>query len=139
LLPGHDSVTSAISFGLYILSRNPKAQQKIFEEVTGIVGDDVNVYPTYNQLQEMKYVECCIKEVLRLFPPVPMYGRCLEESMDLDGKVIPAGSNFNLMIYVLNKDPKYFPDPEAFKPERFSETNERNDNPYLYVPFSAGN
>jgi cytochrome P450 len=135
---GHDTVTSATSFSLYLLSQNPEAQQKVFEEVTRIVGDDLNVHPTQNQLQEMKFVECCIKETLRLFPPVPMYGRNLDEDLDLDGKIIPAGSNFNIMIYALNKNPKYFKDPESFIPERFNEENERNENPFVYVPFSAG-
>lgn len=138
MFEGHDTVTSAASFALYILSHNPKAQQKIHDEATKIVGSDLSVYPTYNQLQEMKYIEWCIKETLRLFPPVPMYGRNLDEEIDLDGKIIPAGSNFTLLIYNLNRDPKYFKDPEAFIPERFDDSRERNENPFVYVPFSAG-
>jgi cytochrome P450 len=58
--------------------------------------------------------------------------------MDLDGVIIPAGVNINLMIYNLNMDRKYFHNPEDFIPERFSESNARNENPFLYVPFSAG-
>lgn len=138
MFEGHDTVTSAITFGLYLLSQNPEAQQKVFEEVRGIVGEDLNVYPTYNQLQEMKYIECCIKETLRIYPPVPMYGRNLDEDIDLDGKIVPKGSNFNIMIYNINMDSKYFKNPEAFVPERFNESNERNENPFVYVPFSAG-
>lgn len=72
MFEGHDTVTSAVCFGLYMLAQNPAAQQKVYEEVMGIVGDDLNIYPTFNQLHEMKYVELCIKETLRLFPPVPM-------------------------------------------------------------------
>lgn len=138
MFEGHDTVTSALTFGLYLLSQNQEAQQQVFEEVTKIVGDDLTAYPTLNQLQEMKYLECCIKEVLRLYPPVPMFGRTLDEDLEVDGKVIPAGSNFNLMVFALNRDPKYFKDPETFNPERFNEENERSENHYVYVPFSAG-
>lgn len=138
MFEGHDTVTSAVTFGLYLLSQNPEAQQKVFEEVTGIVGDDLSIYPTYNQLQEMKFVECCIKETLRIYPPVPMFGRNLDEDLDLNGKIVPKGSNINIMIYNLHMDPNYFKDPEMFKPERFDDTNERNENPFVYVPFSAG-
>ena len=138
MFEGHDTVTSAISFCLYLLSQNPQAQQKVHEEVTRIVGSDLNVDPTYNQLQEMKYVEHCVKETLRLYPSVPMYGRNLDEDLDFDGKIIPAGSNVNIMIFNINMDPKYFRHPEAFIPERFEEINERNENPFVYVPFSAG-
>lgn len=138
MFEGHDTVTSALTFGLYALSQDREAQQKVYEEIVGIVGDDLNVYPTYNQLQEMKYLDCCIKEVLRKWPPVPFYGRNLDEDLDLDGKIVPKGSNFNMMIYNLNMDPKHFKDPEVFRPERFLEGNERHENNFVYVPFSAG-
>jgi cytochrome P450 family 4 len=138
MFEGHDTVTSTISFSLYLLSQHPKAQQKAFEEVSRIVGNNLNDDPTYNQLLEMKYLEYCIKETLRLYPAVPMYGRNLDEDIDLDGKILPAGSNFNIMIYALNKDPAYFKDPEAFIPERFDDSNEKNENPFVFVPFSAG-
>lgn len=138
MFEGHDTVTSAITFCLYSISQNPEVQRKVYEEITRIVGEDLSVHPTFNQLQEMKYVEYCIKETLRLYPSVPMYGRNLDEDINLDGKIVPAGSNFNIMIYNINKDPKYFKDPELFVPERFSEANERHENPFVYVPFSAG-
>lgn len=138
MFEGHDTVTSAISFCLYLLSQHPRAQRKVYEEVTQIVGNDLETDPTYNQLQEMKYVEHCVKETLRLYPSVPVYGRNIDEDLDLDGKIVPAGSNVNVMVYNLNMDPKYFKDPEAFIPERFSEMNEKNENPFVYVPFSAG-
>lgn len=58
--------------------------------------------------------------------------------MTVDGLTVPAGVNFNMMIYLVNKDPKYYSDPEKFMPERFMETNEKNENPFIYTPFSAG-
>jgi cytochrome P450 family 4 len=138
MFEGHDTTTAATCFSLYLLSQNSSAQQKVYEEVTRIVGDDLSAYPTYNQLLEMKYLECCIKEALRLFPPVPIIGRNLEEDLELpDGKVIAAGCNINLMIYHINRNAKYFENPEEFKPERFNE-NVNGENAFLYVPFSAG-
>ena len=138
MFEGHDTVTSALTFGFYLLSRNPEAQQKIYEEVTGIVGDDLSVYPTFNQLQDMKFVELCIKETLRMYPPVPIYGRNLDEDIDLDGRIVPKGTNLNMNIYNVNMDPNNFENPEEFIPERFNEANARHENPFVYVPFSAG-
>lgn len=138
MFEGHDTVTSAITFGLYLLSQNHDAQQKIYNEIMMILGDDLNVYPTYSQLQEMKYIELCIKEMLRMYPPVPMFGKCLDEDLDLDGKILSAGCNLNMQIFALNMNPKYFPEPEKFNPERFIEGNEKSENPFVYVPFSAG-
>lgn len=62
----------------------------------------------------------------------------MDEDIIFDGKTIPKGCNVNLMIFHLNKDPNYFKDPEAFIPERFSDDNERHENAFVYVPFSAG-
>jgi cytochrome P450 family 4 len=138
MFEGHDTVTAAATFTLYLLSQYPEAQQNVYEEVTRIVGHDLNVYPTYNQLLEMKYVECCIKESLRMFPPVPIIGRTLDEDLIVDGNILPAGVNFNMMIYHLNRNAKYFNHPDAFMPERFYEGNFRFENPFLFVPFSAG-
>jgi len=138
MFEGHDTVTAATTFTLYLLSQHPEVQQKVYEEVTKIVGDDLNVDPTYNQLLDMKYLECCIKESLRLYPPVPMIGRMLDEDLDFDGKIIPATVNISLSIYHLNRDPKYFDDPEEFKPERFLDKILKNENAFVYVPFSAG-
>src|SRR5690349_14552143 len=121
MFEGHDTVTSALTFGFYLLSRNPEAQQKIYEEVTGIVGDDLSVYPTFNQLQDMKFVELCIKETLRMYPPVPIYGRNLDEDIDLDGRIVPKGTNLNMNIYNVNMDPNNFENPEEFIPEKFNE------------------
>lgn len=136
MFAGHDTVTSALCFALYLLSQHPKEQQKVFDEVSRIVGDDKNVMPTYQQLQEMKYVEWCIKETLRLFPPVPMYGRHLDEDLNLDGKIVPAKSNINLMVFHANRNPDFFPNPDDFIPERFCD--EKSENHFNYVPFSAG-
>lgn len=136
MFEGHDTVTSALCFSLYSLSRHPKVQQNIYDEVVGIMGDDKNVFPTYQQLQEMKYVEWCIKETLRLYPPVPMYGRYLDEDLNLDGKIVPAKSNVNLMIFHANRNPDLFVNPDDFIPERFSD--EKTENHFNYVPFSAG-
>ncbi|XP_070498808.1 cytochrome P450 4d2-like [Chironomus tepperi] len=138
MFEGHDTVTATTTFTLYLLSQHPEIQQKAYEEVTKIVGDDLNVDPTYNQLLDMKYLECCIKESLRLYPPVPMIGRSLDEDLDFDGKIIPATVNVSLSIYHANRNPVYFDDPEEFKPERFLDKVLKNENAFVYVPFSAG-
>lgn len=72
MFEGHDTVTAATTFTLYLLSQNAEAQQKVYEEVSRIVGDDLSVQPTYNQLIDMKFLECVIKESLRMYPPVPI-------------------------------------------------------------------
>jgi len=109
-------------------------------------------------LSELKYLECCIKEALRLYPSVPIMGRTLCEDTNISkyllfikgckvlkyvylflvGYDIPAGCSVWMAPYMLHRDPTHFPDPELYKPERFFPENVKGRHPYAYVPFSAG-
>ncbi|XP_050337305.1 probable cytochrome P450 4d14 [Bactrocera neohumeralis] len=138
MFEGHDTTTSGISFTCYLLSRHPNVQQKVFEEIRAVIGDDKQRPITLRDLQELKYLECVIKESMRLYPPVPSIGRYIEQDIYLDGKLYPANTNVTVMIYHALRDPAYFKDPEKFIPERFYSDNIEKINTFAYVPFSAG-
>lgn len=139
MFEGHDTTTIAIAFTLLLLARHPEVQEKVYKEVTEIIGTDLTTPATYRNLQDMKYLEMVIKESLRLYPPVPIIGRKFTEKTTIGGNVIPEDSNFNLGIIVMHRDPKLFDDPEKFDPERFSpERTMEQSSPYAYIPFSAG-
>lgn len=125
------------------------------EELNDIFDNDKEKAPTYRDLQDMKYLEAVIKEAMRLYPPVPIFGRHLQENITfgkrtiytiifvliinllLDDKVIPAGTTLGVFSYGIHRDPTYFPNPEKFDPERFLSDNQKK-LPYAYIPFSAG-
>ncbi|XP_028901825.2 probable cytochrome P450 4d14 [Zeugodacus cucurbitae] len=138
MFEGHDTTTSGISFTCYLLSRHPAVQQKVFEEIRAVIGDDKQRSITLRDLQELKYLECVIKESMRLFPPVPSIGRHIEQDIYLDGKLYPADTNVTILTYHALRDPLYFKDPEEFLPERFYSDNIEKNNTFAYVPFSAG-
>lgn len=111
-------------------------------------------------LNEMKYLECAIKDSLRLYPSVPFIGRHLYEDVQLGKQkiayfknehqntndfiflvgeyLIPAGTTALISTYVLHRDAKVFPKPEKFNPDNFLPANCIGRNPYAYIPFSAG-
>ncbi|KAM7346614.1 cytochrome P450 4d2-like [Cochliomyia hominivorax] len=132
---GHDTTTSAISFILYLLSRHPKEQQKVFEEIVNIIGPDPNQAVDMKKLQEMKYLELVIKESLRFYPPVPAIGRLTEKDFKFGEKMIPRNTHVMILISAICRDPDYFASPNEFLPKRFE--NEKI-NPYAFLPFSAG-
>jgi cytochrome P450 family 4 len=95
--------------------------------------------PDYKTLQELKYTERCLKEVLRLYPSVPFIGRVLGEDMTTStGHLLKAGTNMHLHIYDVHHNPEIYPDPEKFDPDRFLPENCQNRHNFAYVPFSAG-
>ncbi|KAJ3656953.1 hypothetical protein Zmor_015996 [Zophobas morio] len=136
MFEGHDTTASGISFILYCLADLPEEQEKVLQEQKELFGDDKNPRVTYSDLQDMKYLECVIKETFRLYPPVPVIGRLTTEDVKFDDCLIPKNTNIVFFIYGLHRREEFFPEPEKFKPERFQ--NLDSAFPYAYVPFSAG-
>jgi cytochrome P450 family 4 len=80
-----------------------------------------------------------IKESMRIYPPVPFVSRFVPDGATLGQYYIPKGQNTSIGIYLMHNDPKYFPEPNKFIPERFDRTVDAEKfNPYTYIPFSAG-
>ncbi|XP_040163145.1 cytochrome P450 4C1-like [Anopheles arabiensis] len=139
MFEGHDTTTSGISFTILQLAKHQEIQQKLYEEIDGMLGAEAKTTVlTSTLLQDMKYLDLVVKESLRLVPPVPFIGRKLLEDMEMNGTTIPAGTTISLNIFNVHRNPKVFPEPEKFIPERFSDANEIKRGPYDYIPFSAG-
>nr|XP_004672215.1 cytochrome P450 4B1 isoform X1 [Jaculus jaculus] len=137
MFEGHDTTTSGISWFLYCMARYPEHQQRCREEIRGILGDRDSVQ--WDDLGKMTYLTMCIKECLRLYPPVPQVYRQLNKPVTfVDGRSLPAGSLISLHIYALHRNSTVWPDPEVFDPLRFSPENVTGRHPFAYMPFSAG-
>lgn len=111
---------------------------KIHEELDAIYGDDPTRDIKFDDLRQMKYLEKCIKEALRIYPPVLFIARKSTEEFKIKDYVIPVGTTCLVLFYQLHRDPKYFPNPEVFDPERFSTENSNTRHAFAYTPFSAG-
>lgn len=140
---------------------NPVEQNLCFEEQVSMLGDDLTRKATYQEIQEMKYLEIFIKESQRLYPAVSLIGRRANEGLVLcmqrivfvfyncnmirklirptaDGKKVPKDTSVAILLFVMGYNPAVFPNPEVFDPTRFLPENRALKNPYEYVPFSAG-
>nr|CAD7450872.1 unnamed protein product [Timema bartmani] len=137
MFQGHDTTSAGISWALYLLGRNQHVQDRVVEELQGIFGDSKRP-ATFSDLQAMKYLEQAIKESLRLYPSVPFYGRYLEDDIIIKNYTIPAGTNVNVFPMYSHRNPRIYPDPEMFDPDRFSTENSQERHPFAYLPFSAG-
>ncbi|XP_007517742.1 cytochrome P450 4V2-like [Erinaceus europaeus] len=137
MFEGHDTTAAAINWSLYMLGCYPEVQKKVDKELEEVFGESDRPV-SLEDLKKLKYLDCVIKETLRLFPSVPLFARHLNEDCEVAGYKILQGSQAIIFTYALHRDPKYFPDPEEFKPERFFPENSQGRHPYAYVPFSAG-
>ncbi|XP_038221281.1 cytochrome P450 4C1-like [Zerene cesonia] len=134
MFEGHDTTALALTFGLMLLADHEDVQEKMFEECKITFGDSTRTANT-SDLAEMKYLDAVIKEVLRLYPSVPLIGREITEELVLDDLVIPRDYEVIIHIYELQRRGDLFPDPEVFRPERFLNGDKTN---FSYLPFSAG-
>lgn len=113
-------------------------QDQVYQEISYLFGD-THRYLTFNELNDLKYMEMVIKESLRLYPSAPFIGRVLEEDlMTKEGYLLPKGVIVNIHIYDIHRNAKHWPEPDKFDPERFLPENCVNRHPCAFVPFSAG-
>jgi len=143
MFEGDDTTTSCVSHALYSIARHPEVQAKLVQEIYEIIGKDKDAPITIQQLQDLKYLECVIKETLRLYPSVPAIGRKTDTDITIDGKLIPANTSIYLVFFWAHRDPEFFPEPDVFKPERFLEDvqelkSKGKSQTFSYLPFSAG-
>ncbi|KAL6467406.1 hypothetical protein MHYP_G00252100 [Metynnis hypsauchen] len=137
MFEGHDTTAAAMNWAVHLLGSHPDVQRKVHQELFEVFGESERPINT-EDLKRLRYLECVIKEALRLFPSVPFFARSICEDTRIGGYKVPKGTNAIIMPYALHRDPRYFPDPEEFRPERFLPENSAGRHPYSYIPFSAG-
>lgn len=121
------------------MAKFPDIQKKVYEESSTTLGIDAKKPTTISDLNNLNYLELVVKETLRLYPSVPLYGRHMFADLKIGDVVLPKDTTVVVAPYFLGRNPEVFPDPLKFDPERFNvETNNEKNNPYSYVPFSAG-
>ncbi|XP_024892181.1 cytochrome P450 9e2-like, partial [Temnothorax curvispinosus] len=140
-LAGFDSLSTAMCFVTNEVGVNPDIQSKLREEIDDVVRQ-TNGKPTYEAINRMKYLDAVINETLRLYPPGTFIDRkCVKETelppatSDGEPVMIKPGDNIWFPAYSLHRDPKYYPQPDKFDPERF--LNNEVDN-LVYMPFGIG-
>nr|XP_022342408.1 1,25-dihydroxyvitamin D(3) 24-hydroxylase, mitochondrial-like [Crassostrea virginica] len=135
LLAGVDTSSNALSFALYLLAKNPNAQEKLQQEVDKVCKGNTC---TSENLQNMPYLKAVVKESLRMFPVIPINARVMQEDTILNGYVIPKNTCVLLNGYTMAHDEEYFPNPEEFKPERWLRDSGIESHPFAMLPFGFG-
>ncbi|KAG6555139.1 hypothetical protein Mapa_003174 [Marchantia paleacea] len=138
IIAGSDTTSISSDWAIAELMKKPHLMKKLQNEVDSIVGRERCVRES--DLPRMKYLQCVIKESLRIHSPAPLgIPHCSLQATKLGGYDIPAGSTMLINLWALNRDPKNWPNPEDFRPERFEEldTNIFGQD-FTLLPFSSG-
>src|SRR5260370_30638987 len=122
LIAGHETTSGLLSCTLYALLKHPDVLKKAYEEVDRVLGPDLDVKPTYQQVTQLTYITQVLKEALRLWPPAPAYGIAPLKDETIGGQYKLRKNTFVLvLVLALHRDPTVWgPNPYAFDPENFS-------------------
>jgi len=139
-LAGFDTASTLLCFAAHLLATHPDVQSRLQEEIDMTLNKDGGNL-TYEAVHGMKYLDMVVSETLRMYPPAVLIDRRCVKTY-----TVPAEPRFTLMpgdvvwvpIYALHHDPDYFPNPEKFDPERFSDENRGNIKNCTYLPFGSG-
>lgn len=144
-LAGFETSSTLMSFAAHEIAVNPDIQEKLQNEIDETV-KNTNGQPSYEAINELKYLSAVINETLRMYPVQPMTDRLCVKDFELPATLpglkpymVKKGMIVWIPFYGLQHDPKYFPEPNKFKPERFFDENKRDQcNLNAYYPFGLG-
>ena len=135
-LAGHETTANALTWAFLLLAQNPEAESRMHEELDRVL--EGGRPPTAADYAALRYTEMAVSEAMRLYPPAWAVGRLALEDHEVGGFAIPRGSLVLLSQYVTHRDPRFFPDPERFDPERWTPEAKAARPQFSYFPFGGG-
>lgn len=135
VLAGHETTANALSWTWYLLAQHPEVEARLHAELDHVLGGRL---PTTGDLRQLPYAEMVIKESMRLYPPIPSIARLAMEDLVIGGYPVPKGMIVSMAPHVIHRDPRWYPEPDEFRPERFTREFEKSLPKCAYLPFSTG-
>ncbi|KAM9013524.1 cytochrome P450 3A9-like [Ara ararauna] len=136
LFAGYEPTSNTLCYLAYELAMHPDVQQKLLDEIDTVLPNKAPL--TYEAVMQLEYLDMTVNETLRLFPLGGRLERTCKKDVEINGVTIPKGTIVMIPPYTLHRNPNYWPNPEEFRPERFSKENKESIDPYTYLPFGAG-
>jgi cytochrome P450 len=134
-LAGHETTANALSWAFYLLSQHPGVADRLGQELDAALGGRA---PTVADLPALRYAEMVFAEAMRLYPPAWIIGRRALGPFEAGGHSFPADTIALASQWVLHHDPRYFPDPYRFDPERWTPEARAARPKFSYFPFGGG-
>ncbi|KFP04526.1 Cytochrome P450 3A27, partial [Calypte anna] len=136
IFAGYEPTSNTLGYVAYELAMHPDVQQKAQEEIDSVLPNKAPL--TYEAMMQLEYLDMVLSETLRLYPIGGRIERTCKRDVEINGVTIPKGIIVMIPPYTLHHNPEYWPNPEEFRPERFSKENKEAIDPYTYLPFGAG-
>ena len=135
LSAGHDTVTEALCWTMYLVAQHPEVERRVCQEATSVLGER---NPVAEDAKALTYTVSVVEEAMRIYPPVWGILRTATAADVLGGYAIPAGARVVISPYVVHRSPSIWPEPERFDPDRFAPEHAAGRHRFAYFPFGAG-
>jgi cytochrome P450 len=135
-LAGHETTAIALTWTFHLLGQVPRAEQVLQAEVDEVLGE--RAAPSFEDLERLPYARMVAEEALRLYPPAYVFSRRAAADDRLGPFRMPAGAHIVISPYSLHRNPAYWTEPDAFKPERFAPDAPNERPKHAYLPFGGG-
>ena len=133
-LAGHETSASALAWALYLLATHPALQARAAAEAAALDWDNV----AFSDVSGLKFIRDVFREALRLYPSVPMMVREATRPETFRGRPVRPGAQIVISPWHLHRNPRFWPNPDAFDPDRWARPESRTAAREAYLPFSAG-
>jgi cytochrome P450 len=134
-MAGHETTANTLTWVWYLIAGHPEVEARLLEEIRDVLGDRP---ATAADIPRLKVAESIVKEAMRLYPPAFAIGRQALEPCEVGGYTLPAGSTVLMSQWVVHRDERWFDDPQAFRPERWTADLEEQLPKFAYFPFGGG-
>ena len=135
LLAGHETTALALTWAFLLLHGRPRVRQRLEDELEGVLGDRP---AAPEDVPALPYTQAVINETLRLYPPAYVTGREAVRDTSIGGLPIPKRHIILISMFATHRDPRFFPDPDDFRPERWLDGLEKRLPRGAFIPFGMG-
>lgn len=135
MLAGHETTALALTWTWYLLSEHPAVEERLREELHHELGDRP---PEVSDLPRLRYTELVLTEAMRLYPPIPIIGRQAIAACEIGGYPLPARTTVSFAQWSVQRDQRFYDEPDAFRPERWADGLAKRLPRFAYFPFGGG-
>jgi len=134
-LAGHETTALTLSWAWYLMAQHPQAEQKLWAELEAVLAART---PNVDDWPNLKFTEMIVLESMRLYPPAYVIGREATADCAIGGYAVPRGTTLLMPQWVVQRDSRFFDEPEKFKPQRWGEEKIKALPKFAYFPFGGG-
>jgi cytochrome P450 len=135
-LAGHETTANALTWTWHLLSQHPDVERRLHQEIDAVLDDR---RAGADDVARLPYTRMVLAESMRCYPPAWGIGRRAIEDVEIGGYTIPRGTVVLFSQYLLHRDPRFFPEPERFDPDRWLPERQQARPRFAYFPFGGGN